>query len=184
NTALLKAKSESIHFSLPIDWLHKAGSTFAARLQAGCDQTLKQASNFGSSLLQLALARSVALRVWAMSAVGRSWRKSNPVFQNWKLRVEASRVQACADRALKPPAAELLSSLTSVPATEQPRVIRPLRVRLTGVPLKARIMFARLHSEWNLHTDAAPRRLRLWQSVAMGSLAALFVMSIFSATKH
>jgi hypothetical protein len=61
-----------------------------------------------------------------------------------------------------------------------PRPIRPrLRVRLTGLPLKARILLARKVSESRLR-QAALRDPRLWTSMTLAAITALLVLAIVS----
>jgi hypothetical protein len=59
-----------------------------------------------------------------------------------------------------------------------------LRVKLSGIPLKARIALARARSELDLRRESLSGNSRLRTSVALGALSALMVMGIFSTARH
>jgi hypothetical protein len=61
---------------------------------------------------------------------------------------------------------------------------RRIRIRFAGAPLQARLALARTRLEWNLCRESISRNSRLWTSLALGALAALLVMGIFSIARH
>jgi hypothetical protein len=61
---------------------------------------------------------------------------------------------------------------------------RRIRIRFAGAPLQARLAFTRARLEWSLWRESVSRNSRLWTSLALGALAALLVMGIFSTARH
>jgi hypothetical protein len=59
-----------------------------------------------------------------------------------------------------------------------------IRIRFAGAPLQARLAFTRARLEWSLWRESVSRNSRLWTSLALGALAALLVMGIFSIARH
>jgi hypothetical protein len=65
-----------------------------------------------------------------------------------------------------------------------PKTPARLRIRLSGLPLQARIAFAHASSEWNLKRESFSRNSRLWTSLALSTLSAVLVMGILSTARH
>jgi hypothetical protein len=70
------------------------------------------------------------------------------------------------------------------PAEKTPQNGFRLRIRFDGLPLKMRIAFAQAKLQWQLSHESVARNSRLWSSVALGALAALLVMGLFSMARH
>jgi hypothetical protein len=58
-----------------------------------------------------------------------------------------------------------------------------VRVRLAGLPLRARISFTRATSEWRLK-NSAPGDSRAWTSIVMGACCALIALGLVSAGRR
>ena len=59
-----------------------------------------------------------------------------------------------------------------------------VRVRLTGLPLRGKIMLTRVVSEWKLNRESLLYNSGLWTSMAMGFLAAILMLSLVYTTRH
>ena len=59
-----------------------------------------------------------------------------------------------------------------------------VRVRLTGLPLRGKILLTRAVSEWRLKRELLLYNSRLWTSMAMGFLAAILALGLVYATRH
>jgi hypothetical protein len=67
---------------------------------------------------------------------------------------------------------------------EEVRVPYRVRVRLTGLPLRGKIMLTRVVSEWKLKRESLLYNSRLWTSMAMGFFVAILVLGLVYATRH
>lgn len=59
-----------------------------------------------------------------------------------------------------------------------------VRVRLTGLPLRGKIMLTRVVSEWKLKRESLLYNSRLWTSMATGFFAAILVLGLVYTTRH
>jgi hypothetical protein len=59
-----------------------------------------------------------------------------------------------------------------------------MRVRLAGLPLRARILFTQTVSEWKLKSSLGSADSRLWTSMTLGAGCALLALGLVSAGRH
>lgn len=121
---------------------------------------------------------------------------ATPYVQSAKQRVSAGakrsieegrgRIAKAAERARARKESQPLRLRSAGIAEPQKSSIRDfrLRIRLAGLPLQMRLAIARAKLEWQLGHESVSRDSRLWSSVALGALAALLVMGLFSMARH
>lgn len=119
-----------------------------------------------------------------------------PYFQNARQRVSAgakrsieesrTRIAKTAERARARKESQPLILHTAEIAEPQKTSDRNfrLRIRLAGLPLQLRLAIARAKLEWQLGHESVSKDSRLWSSLALGALAALLVMGLFSTARH
>lgn len=132
-------------------------------------------------------------------------RKCIEMLGTWKadaipyVQTAKQRVSAGAKRSIEESRARIAKTAGRARKESQPLILRTagiaepqktsnrdfrLRIRLAGLPLQMRIAIARAKLEWQLGHESVSRDSRLWSSVALGALAALLVMGLFSMARH
>jgi hypothetical protein len=158
SSAKLRATARRVHTTLQSSWERVSRSV-------DLKKEFLQAKQFASKLIRNAAAVSSEYKHKAQQRLE-------------KIKLSGIRQERQALEALKLASSQSAKRSSAYFSTRR-LGIKPIRIVLTGLPLRIRILFARQISEWKMwQTGAADRRL--WSSMTLAAISAIVALLIIS----